>query len=107
MITELSSRNMLMSQFNVDTLFLYMAPDKVRFFSYFSTKTYVVFSFEVPRRGPSNEYHNIWSCTHLKCLAEALQMSTHNICSCGEKKYCMNTPQHKFSYSFEAPCGGT
>ena len=35
------------------------------YFSYFSTKTYVVG-------------------THLKCLTEALLMSTHNLCFCGE-----------------------
>ena len=48
-----------------------IAPDKrgihIIFFSYFSTKTYVVG-------------------THLKRLGEALQMSTHNIYFCGDKR---------------------
>ena len=59
-------------RYNTKSYLISIAPDKMPFltkkmcyFSYFTTKTYVVG-------------------THLKCLTESLLMSTHNICFHGE-----------------------
>ena len=57
-----------------------------RYFSYFSTKTYVVG-------------------THQKPLDEALLMSTHNICFCGERYFYFSTKTCSW-YSLEVPQQG-
>ena len=43
------------------------------------------YSLEVPQWGTSNEYPQ-YTCTLSWRNAEGLQMSTHNICFCGEKR---------------------